>query len=113
MDVRFVSRFGEAMARWASTTPVVHEAYDVELNVTGYIEWSRTEIVVGERVFSISMTPEGIRLCGAIDSVRDDGVVALRLGDSLVLLESIGEPPPVGSNVCITVNEVELYAYEI
>ena len=111
-EVRFGSPFGEALARWASGAPEVHGVYDVELNVSERVEWARTGIVVDGGTPSITMTPEGVRFCGTLDNVDEDGVVALRLGNSLMLLESVGEPPPVGSSVCVTVKEVELYAYE-
>lgn len=110
-DVRFGSPFGEAVVRWASGTPVVHGTYDVEFNVSDRVEWDRTGVVVDERAPSIEMAQGGVQLCGTLDNVQADGVIGLRLGTSLILLESVGEPPAVGSTICVTVKHVELYAH--
>jgi len=109
--VRIESPFGGAVVQLASESSEVHGDCDVEFSIPERVEWGRTGIVVDERAPSIAMAQDGVRFCGALDDVQDDGVVALRLGDSLIMLESVGEPPPVGSTVCVVVGVVELYVY--
>jgi hypothetical protein len=112
VEVRFSCAFGEAVARWASGSPTIDGDYDVELEVADQVEWSRTGAVVHDAPHSISVTADGVRICGTIDNVQEDGVVALRLGGSLCLVESVGEVPPPGSSVCFLAKDIALHAYD-
>ncbi|CAG7649656.1 hypothetical protein [Actinacidiphila bryophytorum] len=55
----------------------------------------------------------GAIVSGAVESVADDGVVALRVGDDVILLELTEDSlvPGLGQVVSLSVARIELYPY--
>lgn len=107
--VRFVMAFGASVALWHGEPPEQRE-YDVELEVPETLEWGRTILCVDAAAQpAISTVEAGVRICGTLDSVDEDGVIAVRLGPSIFLVETIGEMPAVGSRICLTTEGLELF----
>lgn len=85
--VRFSCSAGRAYARWVGEPPTPG-AHDVRLEVSGLV----SPAGAGERL-------EPGRLVARVEAIDDDGVVLLRLGDGLVVLDEAGPATVVGAFV--------------
>jgi hypothetical protein len=56
----------------------------------------------------IAHGPTGITLDATLESIEDDGTATLRLGPSLVLIETEGAAPPAGTPVRVQIGEMQL-----
>jgi hypothetical protein len=110
LTVRFSCSAGTATAAWAGERPVRGHEYDVECDVPGVVEWDAgirpsdqyDDLVVerGGRIF----------LRGRLEGVDADGVLALRIAESLVLIEADGNSPAAsGARVQLEVPGITLY----
>jgi hypothetical protein len=106
---RITSDYGNVVAQWMSKLPVLCGEIDVEFNIVETLEWGRNLIVGDAPRFSMSTVAEGIRICGTIEDIQDDGVAAIRVGSALILVETIGKPPTVGAAICMTVKELQAF----
>lgn len=90
--------------------PVVGVPIDVELEVPGPIAWNRIVIAPSRSDASVAAEDE-LMLTGVVEHRDDDGVIALRVSDSIVLVETVGEPPRGidGGRVSLVVRGVEVY----
>lgn len=113
VTVRFSSEFGEATASWIGACPPTNTEHDVEFSIAEPIFiWQRNE-GAKDKTDLIEMTHDGVRICAKVDGVDADGLVALRLRDSLIQVESRGPTPPIGIHVCIVVKAITLFPYNI
>ncbi|MBB2923655.1 hypothetical protein [Cellulomonas cellasea] len=90
--------------------PVVGVPVDVELDVPGPVGWDM--FVVGTPSTDLPAVAEGeLRLVGVVEHRDDDGVVVLRVGRSVVLVETTGTPPRRidGQRVAVVVRGVEVH----
>jgi len=85
--VRFACVAGRADARWIGAPPTPGE-HEVRLEVSGIVSAAGA----GEQL-------EPGRLVARVEAIDDDGVVLLRLGDGLVVLDEAGPATVVGASV--------------
>lgn len=85
--VRFACAAGRADARWVGAPPTPGE-HDVRLEVSGVVSPAGAD----ERL-------EPGRLVARVETIDDDGVVALRVSDGLVVLDEAGPATIVGAFV--------------
>lgn len=112
-SVRFSSDHGDSVGRWHSDMPESGREYDVEVEVPGVLEWGRDVVASSKTIPSISTTHDAVQICGVLELAHEDGVVTLRIGSSLLLVETQGQPPPAGTCVCMTVSHIDLYETRI
>jgi hypothetical protein len=110
--VKFESPLGGATAQWAGTKPDIGALYEVELEVPGLLTWG-SDIV--ETLARESIYEEGGRIClvGCVQSLGDDGVVAIQVGNDIVLVETVGAPSAIPRRVLICVPEIKLFDIDL
>ena len=107
-QVSFSTEFGIATALWNGNEPQINKEYFVELEVPGVLYWQK-DITVSEAKCGILLESGTVHLVGLFESIEDDGYTVIRLGDSIISIETQGEPPDIGSNVKLTTNNLLLY----
>ena len=90
--------------------PIVGVPIHVELEVPGPISWDRIAIATSHPDAAVPAEDE-LMLSGVVEHRDDDGVIALRVADSIVLVETVGEPPRGidGGRVSLVARGVEVY----
>ncbi|WP_239313957.1 MULTISPECIES: hypothetical protein [unclassified Frankia] len=85
-------------------------AVDVEVEVHEEIDWS--EIVVDPQPGTIvDVLDQAMVFRGVVEDLDKDGVLTLRFGSGIVLVDTTGEAPlgVVGRDVSLTVRDIEIY----
>lgn len=98
--VAFVSEHGSASARWAGTPPTVGAKYDVELSAAAPLTWGQDISAAPGAVARIVPRGDGVTLDGVLEAHdAGDDVATLRIGKSLLMVETRGAAPPEGTAV--------------
>jgi len=110
--IKFESPLGEGTAQWAGAKPDIGALYEVELEVPGLLTWG-SDIV--ETLARESIYEEGGRIClvGCVQSLGDDGVAAIQVGNDIVLVETTGAPSAVPRRVLICVPEIKFFDIDL
>ncbi|MGY4644580.1 hypothetical protein [Cellulomonas sp. URHB0016] len=98
-------------AAWrGGTLPPGTRDVDVELEVPGEVDW-RQIVVTGEGADAQEPAEDELLLRGVVEDLDQDGVLTLHVAGSVVLIETVGEPPlyVVGKEVAIIVRSAEIY----
>jgi len=107
--VRFECVVGDAEATWASAPPVVGRDYHVELALDRCLVWGVDLAARAPGPDRVVGDEQGLALDGSLEAMDDDGVATLRIGPALLLVETEGDAPAVGSPVRARVDDVRLY----
>ena len=90
--------------------PTAVTEVDVELEVPGQIDW--TDIFVAPDLPGGIAPADGeLLLQGVVEGVDQDGILTLRIVHSIVLIETVGEPPVglVGTHVAVLARHTGIY----
>ena len=97
-------------ARWrGGPVPAPGVRPSVELEITAVVPW--TKIAVGE-TRGLTDPPDGqLVLTGTVEDIDHQGVLILRVGNGVVLIDTSGEPPlgVVGQQIATTISDVEIF----
>jgi hypothetical protein len=108
-QVTFWTASGSAQAEWVGTRPEVGGMYDAEVEVPESLVWGDGIRQVAAMEPGIATTDGTTIITGMLDSLEDDGVATVRLGDSLLLVETEGLPGRVGSSVQLATRQLRLF----
>lgn len=113
--VEFTSAVGRARAQWMGTeAPRCGAQYRVEVEIPDEVSGARARPPLPPG-FLTGDPGDGTVVSGTVEEVADDGVVALRVGSDVVLLEMAeGEAlPEAAQTMSVRVPRIELYPYEL
>ncbi|WP_421742985.1 hypothetical protein [Cellulomonas sp.] len=90
--------------------PVVDTRIDVELDVPHPVDWEEITVLTPGTAAPVPARDE-LAVSGTVEHCGDDLVVALRVADSIVLVETTGRPPTgiVGERVALLALGVGVY----
>jgi len=106
--VCFNSEVGTAEAIWMGDLPDAGKDYYVEIAINNCLVWGDDIVVTESLVHRITQSESGITLVATLESIDSDESAVLRLGSSIVLIETEGTPPPVGTAVQVRLSELIL-----
>lgn len=106
--VAFSSDLGAAEAGWLGDLPEADRDYHVEIAINERLVWGTDIVTTPPAPPRIAQGPAGITLDATLESIEDDGAATLRLGPSLVLIDTEGTAPPAGTPVRVQVGEMML-----
>jgi hypothetical protein len=106
--VQFTSELGGGEAAWLGDPPAAGQEYSVELAVGERLVWGEGIAAAEAASHAVTFADDGVELSASLEGIDDDGVATLRLGPSLVLVETEGTPPPVGTPVRVKLGELVL-----
>lgn len=106
--VAFSSDLGAAEVGWIGDLPEADRDYHVEIAINERLVWGTDIVATPPAPPRIAQGPAGITLDATLESIEDDGAATLRLGPSLVLIDTEGTAPPAGTPVRVQVDEMML-----
>lgn len=107
--VRFASGLGMGEAGWMGELPEEGGEYHVELAIDERLVWGDSIVVVEPPgPHRIAEDGAGVTLDATLEAIDDEGAATLRLGPSLVLIETEGTPPAVGATVRVRLGDLAL-----
>ena len=106
--IKFTTEYGNACALWNGTAPQINEEYTVEFEIPNVLCWKR-DIISAQEGYLITIENNKFCLVGLFESIDDDGYTVIRLGESIIPIETEGEPLKLGSFVKLTTNTLVLY----
>lgn len=107
-SISFSTEYGNANALWNGNKPKINEEYLVEFEIPEILYWQK-DIVPSEDRYKIWTENNRFCLIGLFESIEDDGYTIIRLGDTIVPIETRGEPLVLGAFVKLTSNTLLLY----
>ncbi|WP_151735758.1 hypothetical protein [Paenibacillus tengchongensis] len=110
-EIYFLSAFGEGRGIWhgpeACSPGSVLEA---EFEVPGLLmRWIDIVPAAERSAAAIALDGGSVVLTGVLESIEEDGAGYLRLGDTLVMFECLGEPMALGGYVELRTDALMLY----
>ena len=88
--------------------PDVGSNYYVEIAIDQCLVWGDDIIVTESLPHRIAQSEAGITLEATLELIDNEGAATLRLGSSLVLIETEGTPPPINTSVRVYLKELIL-----
>ncbi|MGB8451169.1 MAG: hypothetical protein WCD89_02455 [Anaerocolumna sp.] len=108
-NVAFSSEYGNATAIWNGAEPQINKEYFVEIEVSGVLLWQK-DISVTDIECKIEEMDNGVvYLSGVLESIEDDGYTVIKIGDSIVAIETQGVPPVINSCIKLVAKNIALY----
>jgi hypothetical protein len=108
-EVIFSCDAGRGIAFWHGAEPTSGQLIDVEMNIEEELCWGKS---IREVEFSKDeqlSVEDDILIVAFIDSLDEDGVVSIRICDSIVLLETMGTPHSSPTMVEIRCHRLDLF----
>lgn len=108
--VTFTSSAGQAWGRWHGSPPTGSSGF-VEVDIPDPV----TTWEPAHGPDALAGTPEtDLNVCAVVDSVDNDGIVALRIDSAIILTEwEAVERPSPGEWIQFSTSRVELYPYKL
>ncbi len=87
LRVRFNSPFGDGVALWSDPAPEIGEDLDVEFELDEVFSWQKNIMPSIKNTPQITFTNDTHSIIGKLIQDGDDSCAALKLGDSIILIE--------------------------
>jgi hypothetical protein len=110
--IEFSSAYGEAIAIWHGVLPSYEREYYVEMAIKGVYTFNHNILPSIIPIFELKMSNDFLVINCQIEEVEEK-VTTLRLGDSLILLETNGEAFDAGTSVKFEVKATNVILYDI
>lgn len=108
-EVFFVTEYGEGKGRWYGPHVEPGVECEVEFELTElFMRW--VDIVPSDSdQYNIHLDRDTVSFTGILDNLEEDGTGYLRVGDSLMMFESLGEPMRLGVYVELKTKALKIY----
>ncbi|KGR84257.1 hypothetical protein [Lysinibacillus odysseyi] len=114
IKVAFSSNFGEGIALWQGAIPKEGNSYDVELEIPNLLKWDKDIQETKSHCYLIEILDNRVCFEGKLESFsEEDSCCVVRLGDSIILLETEGVPSEVQSYLRFETDNIILYENNI
>jgi hypothetical protein len=107
--VIFKSPYGIGKALWEGSSPIINQNYFVELEIYDVLKWGSEIVESINKAPNIYMQDENVYIVGVLETCEEDGYTDIRVGKSLVTLETNGEAYSVGTFVRFKAKNLTLY----
>lgn len=109
-EVRFTSPDGDGVATWMGDPQQQGTLINVELDIRDDVDWAYISIEP-PRVEVFRLEDNQLTLSGVVRDIDPEGVLTLHIGQTALLVDTTGTPPPdiVGQSVIFAVRHVRLY----
>ncbi len=104
---------GVLRGAWFGSVPEVGADHHVEIEVGAVLAWGQEIREEPPRAEAVAMAGNEAEIHGHLESVQESGVVDVRVGGALVVVETEGTPPTVGAFVHLRVANLSLYDQQI
>jgi hypothetical protein len=113
--VQFKSDCGQAEAIWRGSIFPSLKTYDVEFTLPELLLWGDTIQESAESADRIWQEADFIFIQGLYEMLDENGIVTIRINNSIIDIETSGNPVLLGARVCLKVHKdnLELYPYSL
>lgn len=109
-EIFFTSPHGEGRGLWNGPPIVPAQTAEVEFEVTQLLmRWVDIVPAEGQAEAGIALDGERVVFTGRLEDIDEEGTGYLRIGEGLLMFESLGEPMMLGSLVSVFVREPAIY----
>lgn len=105
--------YGNAKGVWKGNKPEVDRSYHVEFDTTKILTWGIDITKSACREYKLWSEQDTIFLNVKMEQYENVGLLTVRFGDSVFLIETEGIPYNKGSNLLIKLNEILLYPFDL
>lgn len=108
--VPFDTDNGPGVARWRGTPQSTGNDLDVEFDIRDIVDWAEVTVEESRRE-ALAIRCDQMSISGTVLDVDENGLLALDLIGTVVLIDTSGEAPlgVVGQQVSFLVRDVEIY----
>jgi hypothetical protein len=112
-EVFFLTEFGEGRGIWCSAPVKLGTETDVEFELSELLMRWVDILPVPASEYNIRLEGDKVVFTGVLENIEEDGTGYLRLSESLVMFECLGEPMALGVFVEVQVRNVSIYPLSI
>lgn len=109
VSVSFLSTEGAGNALWYGEYPKVGRIYEVEIEVPGILRWGESIKASEKNTTSISNEGDNIYIVGIVNSIDENGVVVVQIGNEAILVETVNWPTITPHFAQIKVERIKLF----
>jgi hypothetical protein len=106
--VEFSSELGNASGSWQGTPPNLGETYHVEFSVGAPLTWGNDIQPSIESTNSLRKDGDEVLINALLEAFEEDGLAFLRIGGTVLMVDTLGNPPPIGTFVKAHIRELIL-----
>ena len=92
-QVSFSTPFGTGYGKWRGEPPEMYQHYDVEIEAGPVLVWGKNIGITEDEDFLLDDYGNELTIQGKLEAVEPNGIVYVRLGSSMISLETEGDPP--------------------
>ena len=110
--VKFSSPYGSAYGFWMERNPEINKSYHVEFDIPQTLVWGKD---IKEAEFDeckMWCENDNIYICAMFDSF-DDNCLTIRFGESLILIDTEGDPNMNSKFLTICFRKMNIYPYTL
>lgn len=107
--VRFHSEIGNGIDLWNGVTPKTGDTLDVELDINEVFSWQKNIESSSTEASLITAINSTVQITAKLIQGANENCVALKLGDSIILIEIEESLPQKSCFVQITTTKLHLY----
>ncbi|PZS09246.1 MAG: hypothetical protein DLM55_06790 [Acidimicrobiales bacterium] len=113
--LRVKSAYGFFTADWHGEKPSLGTSHSVEIDVNDLLLWGRDLRVADTPAQEIADDEDMVRISGRIESFDSDDVLTLLVDNSLIMVETEGDPPlgAIGRYATLRSAKITLYPYDV
>jgi|GEM_PF-801211 len=108
-SVTFLSPYGQGEAEWRGQPPTLGQQYSVELELPQPLAWGQEITPASDPTPAVGTEEDGHFMVALVEQVDEDGCVTVRVGSSIVLLETTGMATVVGGYIRVRFDRLILF----
>lgn len=107
--IKVSTPYGEMKCQHDNKLNNESSSFDVEIEVSKILEWGIDIRKASIKKCSFNIVDGKTAMTGLVDSVDDDGILILRVDNSVVVFETKGRPYSKGEYITIEIHEMEIF----
>ncbi len=111
--ISFSSPYGTAHGFWMEQSPKINKSYNVEFDISQTLVWGKDIKKAGIDEYKIWHQNDIIYICAMFHSFEDNCCLTIRLGKTLILVETEGDPIINSQFLTISLRKMNIYPYTL
>lgn len=109
-EVVVANKYGKMNAEWIGESPKKDSIKNVEVETNDTLVWGQDIVETNDKNYKIESIDGRICLQGFLESISEDGYTVIRLGESIICVDTEGMPLlEIGDFVTIKATHIELH----
>ena len=109
-EVVVANKYGKMNAEWIGESPKKDSIKNVEVEINDTLVWGQDIVETNDKNYKIESIDGRICLQGCLESISEDGYTVIRLGESIICVDTEGMPLlEIRDFVTIKATHIELH----